>query len=138
MRASIGNLRGGASIGSLRGGPVVSSDGRARNPIVRSLQPSIEGTLDPAILEKYVRARLSAFRECYGRALRNNAGAKGDVVLHWTIASDGRVGEARVQSSTLEDPETLGCLTSLVNRWRLPNPGATLVAVSYPFSFYAD
>ena len=59
--------------------------------------------------------------------------------LSFLIGAGGRVQQARVRESTLDDATVEACLIERVATWRFPEPaGGGTVEVNYPFLFRAD
>jgi hypothetical protein len=134
--ASVGGPGKVASIGSLRGGGGVRAGGvRA---IVRQDGPATVGEgLERIVVEKEVRARMSALKACYERALSRDPVAAGKLVLRWSVALDGRVQDVGLEADTLKREEATSCMSSLIQRWRFPPP-SSVVAISFPLEFKAE
>jgi TonB family protein len=134
--ASVGNLRGGAGISGASTGNVGAE--RKVSGIVRSEPPAVDGQLDPNIVVREVKARMSAIKACYERALKRNPNLSGKVVIRWTITAAGTVSGVEVDQDSLGDSEVTNCIKALVARWRFPAPSGGSVEVSFPFVFQAS
>jgi outer membrane biosynthesis protein TonB len=134
--ANIAGLRGGAGISGASTGNVGAE--RKVSGIVKSEAPAVDGQLDPNIIVKEVRARMSAIKACYERALKRNPNLSGKVVVRWTITAAGTVSGVDIDQDSLGDSEVTGCIKGLVARWRFPAPSGGSVEVSFPFVFQAS
>jgi outer membrane biosynthesis protein TonB len=132
--ASITGLRG--SGGAIEGGSTGNVGAERKvTGIVRAEAPAVDGELDPGIIAKEVRTRMSAIRACYERALKRNPGLSGKISLRWTITAAGTVTGVDIESDTMGDPDVVSCIKALVGRWRFPAPAGGTVEVSFPFVF---
>ncbi|MBX2801373.1 MAG: TonB family protein [Myxococcales bacterium] len=94
------------------------------------------GQLTAAEIDEVVRNHMAQIRYCYQRQLQRNPGLVGKVVVKFTIASDGSVAEAKIRSSSLDNPDVDRCLINRFMRMNFPAPrGNGIVLVSYPFLF---
>jgi TonB family protein len=134
--ANIAGLRGGAGISGASTGNVGAE--RKVSGIVKSEAPAVDGQLDPNIVVKEVRARMSAIKACYERALKRNPNLSGKVVVRWTITAAGTVSGVDIDQDSLGDSEVTNCIKGLVARWRFPAPSGGSVEVSFPFVFQAS
>jgi TonB family protein len=100
--------------------------------------PTVRGSLDRDVVRRVVRLHLNEIRFCYQKELAARPELSGRVVLNFTIAGDGRVAAALVQSSSLGNPRVELCLVQAIRRWAFPQPaGGGLVIATYPFNFVA-
>lgn len=81
------------------------------------------GTFDESIVNRMFRARLRALQRCYERELRTNRTLTGDVTVHFEIAEQGIVRDARVETNTIASPAVGNCARQMIRRFRF-NPGA--------------
>ena len=104
-------------------------------PIVTLAQPvAYSGSLDKAILRRYIRRKLEAVGYCYEKALLAKPTLAGTVTVHFTINATGRV----VQSSAtgLGDHEVEVCVAQVIGNIEFPEvPGGSPLVVNYPFTF---
>jgi len=134
--ANISGLRGA---GSIAGGDTGAGLTEKRvSGVVRSEAPSVDGTLDPSLVSKEVRARIGAIKACYDRALKRNPNLSGKVKIRWTITAAGTVSAVEVEEDSMGDAEVSSCIKGLVSRWRFPAPSGGSVDVVYPFVFQAS
>ena len=134
--ANISGLRGGGAIAGASTGNVGAE--RKVTGIVKSEAPAVDGQLDPNIVVKEVRARMSAIKACYERALKRNPNLSGKLVVRWTITAAGTVSGVDIDQDSLGDSEVTNCIKGLVARWRFPAPSGGSVEVSFPFVFQAS
>jgi TonB family protein len=107
-----------------------------RVPLVTARRSVVRGSLDKSVIQRVVRRNLRAIRNVYEQQLKSNPGLKGGLVVRFTIGSNGTVTDARVQSSTLNNPQVTQGITRLMRRWRFPRPkGGGVIHVAYPFHF---
>jgi TonB family protein len=134
--ANISGLRGA---GSIAGGDTGAGLTEKRiSGVVRSEAPSVDGTLDPSLVSKEVRARIGAIKACYDRALKRNPNLSGKVKIRWTITAAGTVSAVEIEEDSMGDAEVSSCIKGLVSRWRFPAPSGGSVDVVYPFVFQAS
>ena len=133
---SISGLRGGSAIAGGHTGDVGAE--RKVTAVVKSEAPAVDGQLDPNIVVREVRARMSAIKACYERALKRNPNLSGKVVVRWTITAAGTVSGVDIDQDSLGDSEVTNCIKGLVARWRFPAPSGGSVEVSFPFVFQAS
>ena len=75
-----------------------------------------------------VLAQEAGIRACY----EGKTDKDGTVTMAWHIETSGRVSEAHVASTTLNDPNVEGCVTRLVESWRFPLSNASTFVESFP------
>lgn len=107
-------------------------------PRVRQARPEVVGSLDRDIIRRIVRAHISEVRHCYNEGLILDAELSGRVAVQFTIGAAGKVLEAVVASSTLDEDDdeegVAACITTAVKRWKFPRfEGEAPVVVTYPF-----
>ncbi|MEE4311536.1 MAG: AgmX/PglI C-terminal domain-containing protein, partial [candidate division KSB1 bacterium] len=59
----------------------------------------------------------SAIQYCYQRELKRNPELRGKIVIRFTIAPNGRVTEAKILSSTVNNQRVERCVVNRVRRW---------------------
>ena len=102
---------------------------------VRPAQASVSGKgVPPELLQKVVAAKLGDVEDCYERELAVSPGARGKVVVAFTVDASGAATRAQVVETF---SASLGeCMVGAVGRWRFPAPtDGGLVRVTYPFHF---
>ena len=96
------------------------------------------GALDKSLIDAVILEDLSGIRRCYDQRLREEPSLEGELVTHFRIEADGRVGHTEVKRSTLDDRAVEQCVLGRLEDLRFPAPkGGGIVIVSYPFVFSA-
>jgi hypothetical protein len=86
-------------------------------------------------LDSQIAKHADQFQRCQSNALREKGEVKGDVLVGLTISPEGRMIEARVLSSTIQNDRLHGCIIQVFGRVKVkPFHGAPIVR-SYPLSF---
>ncbi len=107
---------------------------RAKPPTLRLGKVTLTGSIDKAILRRYVRRKLARIRHCYERELLKDPTLKGRVVATFTIGPDGKVVASEAKGMTNADLNT--CISTVVKSIQFPKiPGGGSVYVTYPFTF---
>jgi hypothetical protein len=115
--------------------PVPKADAGAAEASA-STDRSRGGSLDKEVIRSVIRAHGTAVRTCYEKGLSRNLDLQGRISYQFTIAADGTVITAMVQSSTMNDVTVEDCLGQEICTWEFPRPiGGGIVIVSYPFNF---
>lgn len=132
---TIGYGYGTAGIASFGGAARSATVRVAATPTVALAQPiAYSGSLDKAILRRYLKRRLDAIRYCYEKALLARPALTGTLTAHFTIDATGHV----VQSSAtgLGDDAVEACVAEVIGTIEFPvTPGGGTIAVNYPFTF---
>ena len=62
----------------------------------------------------------------------------GRVVARFLIGGNGRVLNAGIEATTLNDPSVEACIAEAIHRWDFPKPSDSgVISVSYPFVMHA-
>jgi hypothetical protein len=96
---------------------------------------ALAGTMSKVGVDFVVRARLAAIKSCYEVELQKNPRLAGEIDVAWNIETDGRVSQARVVKSTMNDEKVEGCIVRQVSQWKFPPPAERTVVGRYPFVF---
>lgn len=72
----------------------------------------------------------------YNRALRQNPGLQGKLVLQLTIAANGQVTDCAIESSELNDPELERKLIARVKMFRFQDKDVATVTTTKPIDFF--
>jgi TonB family protein len=97
-----------------------------------------QDTRGKAEIQQVMAANREKVRACYEAALPQNPGAKGDLVIDFTIDPRGEVKQAEVNwsASDLHIPELDTCAVDAVRSIKFPASSRGLESkVSYPFNF---
>lgn len=107
----------------------------AKTPVarVRPQAVKVAGDLDPNIIRRIVRSRVSEVRSCYSKSLAKDPTSSGMLTLALRISSTGSVDKAPVASTTLKDREVGKCTAAAAKLWKFPKPRSGSVKVTYPF-----
>ncbi len=99
-------------------------------------KPIINGALDPEIIRRIVREHAGQVRYCYESELVRTPGLIGKIVMRWVINGDGRVMQAQVAETQMQNANVENCLATKIKTWAFPKPkGGGMVVVNYPFVF---
>jgi beta-lactamase regulating signal transducer with metallopeptidase domain len=82
-----------------------------------------------------VKRHAAELAGCFERRLRVHPELAGEVVIHWTITSDGKVPDQCITRDTVGDTEVADCVNQLVTDARFPAPHGAAVNVEFPFVF---
>ena len=99
------------------------------------------GSLDPQYIRDAVRELKPLLAECYERALEEQVGLAGTLMVEFTIEGEPEVGgvvedTTIAETSTLRHPSLDECVRETMYTLRLPAPeGSGTVHVRYPFRF---
>ena len=91
-----------------------------------------KGPLDRVAIQRVVTANLVRISACYDKRLAERPGLRGETLVDFTIAHDGRVGSATGSGA---DRELADCVANVIRSIAFPAPAAGTVAVRYPFMF---
>ncbi|MCP4445550.1 MAG: AgmX/PglI C-terminal domain-containing protein [Myxococcales bacterium] len=93
------------------------------------------GDLDPSIIRRYVRKKLSRIRYCYEKELVVSPRLSGTVVTQFTISPMGIVQSVKARG--LGNPGVESCVSAAIESIQFPKPkdGGYVNVRSYPFTF---
>ena len=97
----------------------------------------VMGAIDASAIEAALLAHKDEFRLCYEREINaENPKLAGRVGTSFVIGAQGRVTQAGVASTTLNNANAERCILNVIRRIDFPIPrGGGLVQVTYPFKF---
>ncbi len=96
----------------------------------------IQGSLDRDLVRRVIRRNIHQIRYCYERELQISQGLFGKVAARFVISPNGRVQQAKVEETTLNNATVEACVLRKIRLWRFPKPkGGGFVVVRYPFIF---
>lgn len=133
-----GNVAGIGDLGTSGGGNVNLGEKKevAVSGRVRDAAPEVESsTVDREAVTRYVRARLTAIKNCYEKELKRNTQLKGKVVVRFTITPAGRTGDIEIEENTVGNEAVAACIRTVIRSWIFPFKPDDEVPVSYPFLF---
>jgi outer membrane biosynthesis protein TonB len=141
----LGGLGGGGGSGPGEGGGTGIGGtgsgvgrGRAQPAPTRSVaigqvKMSGDGTLDGAIVRRYLKRNQPKFQYCYERELQSNPSIAGATQIMFTIAADGSVTGAHAGSTINANVEQ--CVLMVVTRIEFPKPKGGSVDATVPLRF---
>lgn len=94
----------------------------------------VGGKIDKKAVNKYLKARSSAFQKCYQMVARKNPNVGGKLTLRIKIDMSGRA-TARAVSDKTGDPSLAKCIVKKVKGWSFPKPDGKSVEFTIPFVF---
>jgi hypothetical protein len=134
--------RGGGRVGTGLGAAGTGNGivGGQSRMVIRTGGPEeavVMGSIDADAVERALLAHKDEFRLCYEREINaENPNFAGRVGTNFVIGSSGRVTQAGIESSTLNNANTERCIIQVLKRIDFPIPrGAGVVQVTYPFKF---
>lgn len=92
-------------------------------------------SVDKDALNKFVKFRLRSVQSCYEKELRLNPTLKGKIVVRFTVTTQGRVGDASIDSDSMHAENVSSCIVRLIKSWIFPFKPEEDVPVSFPFVF---
>jgi pyruvate/2-oxoglutarate dehydrogenase complex dihydrolipoamide acyltransferase (E2) component len=90
------------------------------------------------VIAAVVKANRQKARDCYEKALKQNSGLKGDLVVHFTLKPNGKVKEAMLnrERSTITEPSVVNCVIDVIKSLEYPKSSKGFEStVNYPFNF---
>jgi hypothetical protein len=90
------------------------------------------------VIAAVVKANRQKARDCYEKALKQNSGLKGDLVVHFTLKPNGKVKEATLnrERSTITEPSVVTCVIDVIRSLEYPKSSKGFEStVNYPFNF---
>ncbi len=106
---------------------------RPQPPTLRIAQATVSGSLDKAIIRRYMRRKLPRLRHCYEKELVKDPMLAGTIVVRFTIGADGLV--SAVHTSGVANERLSKCMARAVRSIKFPKPaGGGNVSVKYPLA----
>lgn len=87
-------------------------------------------------IEETVKQHAGDMRNCYDAELQRDGTLTGKVAIRWTINLEGRVENAFITSSTLNNPAAESCIVDVIRRIIFVRPEGGICVVQYPFRFF--
>ena len=150
LTASVGTNSGGIAVSRASSGFGGGSAGLKGNSTAR-VTSTVAGSNAPEATRSGKSGKASRTREeielvfdknksaiyaLYSRALRDNPGLQGKVVLEVTIAPSGEVTQCRIISSELGDPELERKLVARVKMFRFESRDVATMTTTKPIEFF--
>lgn len=112
--------------------------GPKHNATVRSEAPTISGQLAPDVVQRVVRGKSGAYRQCYEQGLVANPDLRGRVAIKFVVDASGAVEKAEDAGSDLGDATVISCVAQTLRSLKFPQPEGGPVTVVYPFVFKTE
>jgi TonB family protein len=137
-KKGMGGGRVGTGLGAAGDGSGIIG-GKTR-VVIRSGGPEeavVMGAIDASAIEAALLAHKDEFRLCYEREINaENSKLSGRVGTSFVIGAQGKVTQAGVASTSLNNANAERCILNVIRRIDFPIPrGGGIVQVTYPFKF---
>nr|HEX4317867.1 VIT domain-containing protein [Kofleriaceae bacterium] len=98
--------------------------------------PKLAGSLDKAVIRRYVHRHVDQIRYCYEKQLPSHPTLDGDITAHFTIAPDGKVTASTADGM---DDTVAACVAGVVQAIEFPAwDDSGTVQVNYPLHFHKN
>ena len=97
--------------------------------------PLSKGTLSNEYLDQRISQEQESFQRCHSNAIRNQIDVKGEYLVGITISPEGKVTEAQILSSTLENPSLQSCVLQVFRRITFNRFEGANIVRSFPLRF---
>lgn len=108
---------------------------RSRNdglPQVRIGQPNSMGSMDKAIIRRYIKRNIQKLSYCYEKELLVKPGLEGTVTVEFVIGPNGNVVQSK---ATGMNNKVASCIAEVIKAIEFPKDGGGINQVTYPFTF---
>ena len=134
--SGIGGFGGGGAKGSSKAAVAGPKKSAVKQKTKLNLEPPKQGAFcKESNIREVVQKRANALRNCYEQQLLANPDLSGKIIVFWKIGLDGKVTDASIKSSTMNNNRVESCLTQTVRRMRFDKPDGGICVVEYPFIF---
>lgn len=113
--------------------PILISAGAYAKEGSAPWKPTVKGPLSKEIIRSVILKHIGEVKRCYEVELDKDESLAGQVMMNFTISTEGKVTESRLEQSTLRNGAAEKCIVEAVRGWEFPKPQGGTVAVSYPF-----
>jgi Ca-activated chloride channel family protein len=96
---------------------------------------TVNGRLDPSLIQHVVRTHFGAMRLCYEKGLRRNPNLAGKVTTKFVIGLDGAVMTAGLACTSMPDDIAVDCVVDEFTKLAFPTPKGGAITVIYPIIF---
>lgn len=129
----IGGIGGGKAGNTKVAGPRKST---VKQKTKLAMDPPKQGAFcKESNIREVVQKRANALRNCYEQQLLANPDLSGKIIVFWKIGLDGKVTDASIKSTTMNNARVESCLTQTVRRLRFDKPDGGICVVEFPFIF---
>lgn len=134
--SGIGGMGGGGG----RGGGSAKVKGPKKSGLKKKPKLNMDSPKQGAFCKEsnirdVVQKRANALRNCYEQQLLANPDLSGKIIVFWKIGLDGKVTDASIKSTTMNNSRVESCLTQTVRRLRFDKPDGGICVVEFPFIF---
>ena len=91
---------------------------RSRRLIVRPFKPVVMGPANPIMVRRVIKRGVPRIKNCYKRALAQQAQLRGKITFKFVITARGRVEKPEVINSTVESQFLENCVSKQLKRLR--------------------
>jgi hypothetical protein len=96
----------------------------------------VMGGLDKSVIDEYIKRHMPQIRACYEKQLNSASNLSGRIATRFVISGSGRVSQAGVTTTSMNNGKVEGCLVGVLKNIVFPEPlGGGTVEVDYPFNF---
>ncbi|MCA9547539.1 MAG: AgmX/PglI C-terminal domain-containing protein [Myxococcales bacterium] len=105
-------------------------------PVYRAPPPKPKPTARPAAVSAMatIQAHQGDVANCYSAVALKDPTVRGQIVVQWTLARDGRPSATAILKDTLKDKSVGACIKQKARGWRFPPPKGGVGVISYPFN----
>ena len=96
-------------------------------------KPAAPLTLDT--IRDVVHEHRAPIKQCYESSAAKKKNLAGKLVVRFVISDDGKVSEAAIKESAIDDEGLKSCIVALVKAWKFPKPKHGPAAINFPFQF---
>ena len=133
---------GGIGNGGGGGGGAAKVKGPKKSNVKQKTKLAMEAPKQGAFckesnIREVVQKRSNALRNCYEQQLLANPDLSGKIIVFWKIGLDGKVTDASIKSTTMNNARVESCLTSYIRKLTFDKPDGGICVVEFPFIFTA-
>lgn len=96
-------------------------------------EATVKGSLDKEVIRDVIQKHIGEVKHCYEAELEKNKDLAGKLMVNFTIGTDGKVTESKLDQTTLHNAVVEKCVVESVRSWEFPKPKGGVVKVTYPF-----
>ncbi len=117
-------------------GSGVGHPGHPNIEVGNASETIVMGGLDKSLIDEYIKRHIREIRACYESQLNSSPSLAGRIATRFVISGSGRVSQAGVTTSSINNAKVEGCVLGVLRHIVFPEPlGGGVVEVDYPFSF---